>query len=357
MEILQSIWDRIFPAMPAAAGIIGLIIVLFVARRIIERRFMASPGHQFRRQVATMIILFAGLLAIILLLPLSDASRGQLLNLVGILLTAAIALSSTTFVGNAMAGLMLRAVRNFRPGDFIRVGEHFGRVSERGLFHVEIQTEDRDLTTLPNLYLVTNPVKVVRESGTLVSADVSLGYDVPRSHIESLLIEAAKQTELQEPFVYLMDLGDFSVTYRVAGLLTEVKQILSTRSRLRTNMLEILHRAGIEIVSPTFMNTRAIPPDKRFIPLDSPTAQAKDSVSDTAPEAVAFDKAEEAASLETLREKLGALGKEQEALKDQLKDAPDENERSALKSQIESLENRLKRLAELIKHREEKSSE
>ena len=25
----------------------------------------------------------------------------------------------------------------------------FGRVSERDLFHVEIQTEDRDLTTLP----------------------------------------------------------------------------------------------------------------------------------------------------------------------------------------------------------------
>ena len=38
----------------------------------------------------------------------------------------------------------------------------FGRVTERGLFHTEIQTEDRDLVTLPNLYLVTNPVKVVR---------------------------------------------------------------------------------------------------------------------------------------------------------------------------------------------------
>ena len=46
------------------------------------------------------------------------------------------------FIGNVMAGLMLRAVRNFRTGDFVRVEKHFGRVTERGLLHTEIQTED-----------------------------------------------------------------------------------------------------------------------------------------------------------------------------------------------------------------------
>ena len=70
-------------------------------------------------------------------------------------------------------------MRNFRPGDFVRVGERLGRVTERGLFHTEIQTEDRDLTTLPNLYLVTNPVTVVRASGTIVSTTVD-GTAKPR---------------------------------------------------------------------------------------------------------------------------------------------------------------------------------
>jgi len=37
------------------------------------------------------------------------------------------------------------------------VGDYFGRVTERGLFHVEIQTEDRDLATLPNMFLVSQP--------------------------------------------------------------------------------------------------------------------------------------------------------------------------------------------------------
>jgi len=356
MEILRTIWDYITPALPAGAGIVGLIIVLFVARRIIERRFTATPGYQFRRQVATLIISLAGLLAIILLLPLSDASRGQLLNLVGILLTAAIALSSTTFVGNAMAGLMLRAVRNFKPGDFIRVGDYFGRVSERGLFHIEIQTEDRDLTTLPNLFLVTNPVKVIRASGTLVSAEVSLGYDVSRTRIEALLSEAAQETELQDPFVHVIELGDFSVTYRVAGLLAEVKQILSTRSRLRANILDKLHRAGIEIVSPTFMNTRNVPPEKQFIPVEHPAPPAETTPA-AVPEEVVFDKAEEAASLESLREKYEALGKDLAALKELLKSSPDEPEQTRIKSQMDDMENRRKHLALLIKHREEKETE
>jgi len=128
----------------------------------------------------------AGLLIVILVIPMGDTMRGQVLSLIGILLSAAIALSSTTVPGNAMAGVMMRGVRNFRMGDFIRAGEHFGRVSEQGLFHTEIQTEDRELTTIPNLHLVTHPVTTIRTSGTMISTSVSLGYDVSRLRIEEL---------------------------------------------------------------------------------------------------------------------------------------------------------------------------
>ncbi len=84
-----------------------------------------------------------------------------------------------------MAGLMLQAVRHIRPGVFLRVGDHFGRVSEQGILHTEIQAEERNLTTLPNLYLVSNPVTVVRSSGTIISASESLAYDIPRKNRRS----------------------------------------------------------------------------------------------------------------------------------------------------------------------------
>ena len=106
-----------------------------------------------------------------------------------------------------MAGFMLRTVKSFGLGDFVRVNERFGRVTERGLFHTEIQSEDRDLTTLPNLYLTAHPLKVVRASGTVISCQLSLGYDIPYYKVEPLL----KQADLD------------AITYKVAGFYAEIK--------------------------------------------------------------------------------------------------------------------------------------
>ncbi|MBN1212425.1 MAG: mechanosensitive ion channel [candidate division Zixibacteria bacterium] len=352
MEIIKSFLKNLLPAIPTVIAIVGTFIFIFVVRLVLDKHFTGTPGHKFRRQMTTLILSFAGLLVIIMVLPINDSLRGQLLSLIGILLTAAIALSATTFLGNIMAGFMLRAVRSFRPGDFIRVGEYFGRVSEQGLFHVEIQTEDRNLTTMPNLYLVTNSVKVIRSSGTIISAEVSLGYDNSRLRIEKLLLEAARAAQLTEPFVLVMELGDFAVTYRVSGLLEEVKQIISARSRLREMMLDKLHENGVEIVSPTFMNTRPLADDRVFIPRESRLEKRDKVTVKPVPEKLVFDKAEEAESLEKLRERYDTLGKEMEIVKEQIKSEGDIVKQEELKVQVKKLEARRQRLLELIKERE-----
>ncbi len=351
MDIIQKISDYLFPFLPAAAVVLLIIIVLSVIRYTFEKRAHLSR-NRYKQQVITLLLSFAGLIIVILVLPITDAARGQLLSLIGILLSAAIALSATTFVGNAMAGIMLRAVRSFRPGDFIRVGEHFGRVSELGLFHVEIQTEDRDLTTMPNLYLVTNPVKVIRSSGTLVTAELSLGYDVPHQKIEALLVEAGKEAELEEPFVRVISLGDFAVTYRIAGLLKDVKHILSAQSRLREKILDVFQKAQVEIVSPTFMNTRSLPLEKQFIP---PSAESELKTSKSPKEAVmdelVFDKAEQAESLEKMKERLIDVEKELEETKQSLSQIVP-SEREKIDARIARLESQKKWLKELIAEKE-----
>jgi len=265
---------------------LSLLVIVVVDRWYAKRpRSLARP--------ATMAgLTVIGVLAVVIAAPFDTETRGQLLSLFGIALTAAIALASTTFVSNAMAGLMLRTLRNFSPGDFIRVEGHFGRVTERGLFHTEIQTEDRDLTTIPNLLLTTKPTSVVRASGTIISANVSLGYDTARGKIESALLDGARDAGLEEPFVQVVDLGDFSATYRVAGFLGEVKHLVSARSKLRACAMDALHAAGIEIVSPTFMNQRRVSEE----PVAPPSAPASGAPAESEgdPERVMFDKAEAA---------------------------------------------------------------
>ena len=63
-------------------------------------------------------------------------------------------------------------------------------------------------------------------------------------------------------------------------------------------MLDGLHGAGIEIVSPNFMNTRAVPEGKTFM---AEPARSRPTADRPLAEEVAFDKAEDAASLEKIR--------------------------------------------------------
>ena len=356
MCVLDDLLGMLQPALPLLAVAASVFLGLIVVRYVLERRLGGTPDANFRIQIAMLALTLAGLLAVITALPVSEALRGQLLSLVGILLSASIALSSTTFLGNAMAGILLRVVGGFKIGDFVSVGEHFGRVSERGLFHTEIQTEDRDLTTLPNLFLISNPVKVVQSSGTIISAHVSLGYDVPRSQIEGILLQAAGKAGLSDPFVHVVDLGDFSVSYRTAGFLAEPKKLLSARSLLRGKVMDELHGAGIEIVSPSFMNTRALGDSPKFIPRPETKQASSAPEKSTGAEDVAFDKADEAEALDEQRTRQQALAREITEAEEQLDEAASDSERQQSELRLAAAKAEHEQLVRALERAEEKGA-
>ena len=288
MAILESPLDT--GDLPAfGLTLLVFIVVVAVARRVVLK--LPERGG-YRGQLILFFVVALGLITLLIYLPLRDQVGGLVFQFVGLVLSAAVALSSTTFLGNLIAGGMLRTIRHFHLGDWIRVEGHFGRVTERGLLHTEIQTEDRDLTTIPNLLLATHPVKVVRTSGTIISANVSIGYDVPHVRVEEALLRAAIRIELVDPFVAVTELGDFSIVYRVAGKLEEVDR-----------MIDELHESKIEIMSPSFMNILQRSPKEHVIPEEvHSTREAK-----TAPEEVAFDKADLAQGLEAKRSAIAEL--------------------------------------------------
>jgi len=334
-------------------GLSGLVLVLLIAglyalHKHLLKLFANKPTEQYRRQLIMLGGSLFGLVFAITIMPISSQMQGQLLSLLGILLSATIALSSTTLVGNAMAGLMLKSLRKIRPGNFIRVGDYYGRVSEMDLLHTEIQTEERDLMTLPNLYLVTNPVTVLRPSGTVLSAEVSLGYDTPRRLVEEVLIKAAKKAGFKDPFVQIRQLGDFSVTYRIAAIAENLEELLARRRKLRAMMLDELHAAGIEIMSPNYMNTRTTDPEKRVIPpIDRRPESDKDSKT---PDAVIFDKAQKAETLENMRETRQTLKQKLAECEDVLKEIKekDSNEYHAAEKECEHLQNKIDHLDKVI---------
>lgn len=334
MWLLESLLPRIASLLPLLVTLAVVALGLWLVDGLVRRTALyAGSGGRFTRQVVILLGITVGVVAVVIALPVADETRGQLLGLLGLVLTAIIALASTTFVSNAMAGFMLRSVGNFRIGDFVRIAEHFGRVTERGLFHTEIQTEDRDLMTLPNLYLVSNPMTVVRSSGTILSCAVSLSYDNPHRRVEALLLEAGAAAALEDCFVQILEIGDFSVGYRVAGFLADVGHLLTARSRLRAAVLDTLHHAGVEILSPDWMAQRPAAPERPVIPpRESATGEPE---TERTLEHLVFDKAAEAATLERLRGERVALADEIESLEARLADTEaDSDERTRLRREL-----------------------
>ena len=341
----------------AAQAVLTLVILIVIGRlanRRLVKHFESKPHLAFRRQLIQLAGFLVIVLLLILFLPLETALRGQLLSLYGIIISATIALSSTTLVGNVMAGIMLKTIKTCRPGYYITVGDHFGRITTMDLLHTEIQTEERDLTTLPNLYLISHPVRVMRTSGTLLYVELSLGYDVSRRVIEKLLLQAAEATELESPFVQIRELGDFSVTYRISGLLTDVNRLLDKRRELRARTMDALHGADIEIVSPTFMNTRGLNEEEVFIPATEPAEDPEKTERST--DSLVFDKAEEAESVTKLHEKLVQAQDRLKACKE-LIDGDDSTASEKATAELENLETKIERLTALIDAKEAKISQ
>lgn len=294
-----------------------------------RNRQLRSEGR-VPRQMAMIGLILAGLIVVIISLPIEDGLRNQIIGLIGIVLSGLVAFSSTNIIGNLMAGVLLRITKPFGIGDFVRVGNHFGRVSERGLFDTEIQSENRELIALPNSYLADNPVTTVHHSGAIVSATLSLGYEVHHKKVSPLLIEAAEKSGLSDAFVHIIELNDFSVSYRISGFLSEIKGLITARSNLLKEVLDSLHENNIEIMSPSFMNQRPQPPESTTIPKKywvRPTEAPVEA------EEIVFDKAEKAQQRST---EIKTLHQQLSELENELKTAEDER-KTEIKEEITEL--------------------
>jgi len=318
-EQIYEIMTWIPSCLLAASGIVGYT----VAKKFYESKDDDNiPYKPWKKRSIKAGSIFIGFFMALLFLPIGDASRAQMINFIGMAATGVVALSSTTFIGNAMAGLMLKSIKSFERGDIIETAEVRGRVTEKRILHTEIQTENRDLVTIPNLKLVTGHVRSVRSCGTVIKSEISLGYDVPRVLVSVLLEEACERSGLDSPFCKVESLGDYSVVYTANGILKDIGKFFSAGSTLRSAILDVMHENGVEIVSPKFINQRIHPLDSKFIPPEiTPIKTSGGQV-----EKVLFDKADNASSLKKISKLIDVLKGELAVIKQDLKRDPNNQE-------------------------------
>lgn len=81
------------------------------------------------------------------------------------IVAAAIALLSRDYIINMLNGLIIMFSDQITLGDYIRVGEHQGRIKDITLLNIVLLNEDHDLVMIPNsLMLTTNVVNYSRQN-------------------------------------------------------------------------------------------------------------------------------------------------------------------------------------------------
>lgn len=218
-----------------------------------------------RRLVAVGIWLFAVVMAYPYLPGAdSDAFKGVSV-LVGIMIT----LGGSNLIGQGASGLILMYSRTLRVGEYVRVSDQEGTVTEMGAFTTKIRTGLGEEVTIPNAVVLGTTTKnysrVVKGDGFVLDTVVTIGYDTPWRQVQDLLLDAAARTGgvLPDPAprVFQTALSDFYVEYRlVTQAVPELpRPRAEVLSELHANVLDAFNEAGVQIMSPHYLGDPAEP--------------------------------------------------------------------------------------------------
>jgi small-conductance mechanosensitive channel len=218
------------------------------------------------------IIAFAAVMAF----PHIPGSSTPAFQGISIFLGLIVSLSSSSAIGNMMAGVVLTYTRAFNTGDRVRIADTYGDVVERTLLVTRVRTIKNVVVTIPNAIVlgshIDNYSTLAAENGLILHTTITIGYDAPWRRVHELLIEAARATDgirkEPPPFVRQTSLNDFHVSYEINACAVEPRGMDRIYSDLHQNIQEKFNEAGIEIMSPGYTavrdgNTVTIPPERR----------------------------------------------------------------------------------------------
>ena len=263
-----------------ARGVLGLARPFF---NQVERGELTLPWIDRYTVRATRGLVHIGvwLFALAMAYPYLPGSDTEAFKGISVLLGVMLSLGSSNFVGQAVSGLILTYSRTLHVGEYVRIGDVEGTVTEMGSFALRIRTGLGEELTLPNAMIVgtvtKNYSRTVKGNGYIVDTVLTIGYDTPWRQVHAMMIEGARRTEgvleSPAPHVFQTALSDFYVEYRL------VAQAVASAPRPRAQVLADLHahlqdvfnENGVQIMSPHYLgdpsHAKVVPPAQWDPPL------------------------------------------------------------------------------------------
>lgn len=279
-----------------ASSIPGLVtagIILLVARwmaRLTDRVIrsmgrsgdtgvMAADTAKATRRIAVVAI---WLFAIVLAYPYLPGSGSEAFKGISVLLGLMVSLGSSGMINQMMSGFVLLYSGSVRTGEYVKVGEIEGTVTEMGMLAVKVLTPQKEYLTIPNAVMIANPStnysRLAKDTGVPISVAVTIGYDAPWRQVHQLLEEAAKATEgvveAPGPRVVQKALSDWYAEYVLTCYTAQAEGKNGVLSELNGQIQDAFNEAGIQIMSPHYFDDKAEPmvvPRDRWFPQLGPS--------------------------------------------------------------------------------------
>jgi small-conductance mechanosensitive channel len=257
----------------AVPGFFTVLVILVIARlfnRLIAAYFNAveagrvDPPPWLHPETAqpTRRLVTAGtwLFAIVVAYPYLPGSETEAFKGVSVFVGLMFTLGSAGIVQHVMSGFMITYSRAIRVGDFVRLGDVEGTVTQIGILSTKVRTPRREEITIPNGVVTSNIAidysRFAQSDGVMTPTTVTIGYDAPWRQVEALLLAAAANTpgirHEPRPVVIQASLEDSYVRYVLLVSLEQQERRAAVLTQLHANIQDQFNEHGVQIMSPNY---------------------------------------------------------------------------------------------------------
>ncbi|MEW5743615.1 MAG: mechanosensitive ion channel family protein [Myxococcota bacterium] len=243
-------WLRVLWMLAFSFGTVRLLVAFALT---LVRRVRKRPTEKIHRDVADFVLYVLAAIPV-----LRSELKVDVTTLIGTsaVLSLVLGLALQDTLGNLFAGLSLQLERPFQVGDFIRVGEHEGRVVQVSWRSTRIETFRAEAITLPNNVVAKEHLINLSRGGEPVALEVTIGasYAAAPNFVKAEVLETLREapTVLNEPapVVAVTAFGDSAVTYLIRFFVKDYATGLRARDQVLSQLWYRFGRDGIEIPFP-----------------------------------------------------------------------------------------------------------
>jgi len=169
-------------------------------------------------------------------------------------------------LGNAFAGLAIQSEKPFHVGQWIKVAEYEGRVTEVTWRATKLRTKAGNFVVLPNNVVSKEAITNYSEPAAPVMLTIEVGvtYDAAPNQVKAVMLEAVRRCSrvlaAPAPDVLLIAFDASSINYKARFWVDDYERDELARDEVRTAIFYAFQRHGIEIPYPIQVEYSKEPP-------------------------------------------------------------------------------------------------